>query len=405
MIRRILYMTAIVALSSCCTKKNCNGVVAGSKPADIKQEIVAIDEEEPMGNSTFWGELLGRACKESTKENICLSPLSAQFAMAMVANGAEGKTQKEIYSTMQLGDDINSHFRKLMDVPNEQSKLEIASSIWINEKLDVKEQFIATNKENFDALVERIKFDDHAVGRINGWCKENTNGRIPSIIDKVKADDMMYLINAIYFKAKWQEPFARHNTTKKKFTTEKGEEVEVDMMMQRNSAAYYKDEILAITSKSYNGRYSMLLVLPNEGVTCSQAARHLAENYSTYIKEMDRCDVMLSLPKFKTNFFTSLKPMLTEMGIKRAFSKNAQFGGISDKPLLISDVMQKTFISVDEEGTEAAAVTSVMVGLLSAARPDKVEIITFDRPFIYAIIDKYSNEVLFTGKVGDPTKE
>lgn len=405
MIRRILYMTAIVALSSCCTKKNSSGVVAGSKPADIKQEIVAIDEEEPVDNSTFWGELLGRACKESTKENICLSPLSAQFAMAMVANGAEGETQKEIYSTMQLGDDINSHFRKLMDVPSEQSKLEIANSIWINEKLDVREQFIATNKENFDALVERIKFDDHAVGRINGWCKENTNGRIPSIIDKVKADDMMYLINAIYFKAKWQEPFARHNTTKKKFTTEKGEEVEVDMMMQRNSAAYYKDEILAITSKSYNGRYSMLLVLPNEGVTCSQAARHLAGNYSTYIKEMDRCDVMLSLPKFKTNFFTSLKPMLTGMGIKSAFSKNAQFGGISDKPLLISDVMQKTFVSVDEEGTEAAAVTSVMVGLLSAARPDKVEIMTFDRPFIYAIIDKYSNEVLFTGKVGDPTKE
>lgn len=407
MIRRTLFLGFALLLLSCSTQKGGgSATLSDSIVTDGKQNIaVAGDKEATRSDKGFWGDLLSDVCESSSMENVCISPLSAQLAMAMVANGAEGETKKEICNTLQIGDDANSHSKRLLSVQAGQScRFEIANSIWINEKLDVKEEFIAANKEYFDALVERAKFDNNAVDRINEWCKEKTNGRIPSIIEEVRPDDMMYLLNAIYFKAVWSQPFSEENTSKQKFTTEKGEEVEVDMMMQRNAATYYSDDVLSIAEKSYNGGYRMLLVLPNEGVACGEAAKYLAQNFDACIGKMKRCDLQLSLPKFTTEFCTSLKPHLANLGINRAFSKKAQFGGISDTPLLISDVMQKTFIAVDEKGTEAAAVTSVMVGLLSARRPDNVEIMTLDRPFIYAIV-KHDNEVMFVGKVGNPNKE
>lgn len=404
MIRHALLLAFAVLLLSCSTQKAIDSKISNEDiTAAAKQHAVTADDKMTKERcNSFWGDLLNSVCENSSKENVCLSPLSAKLAMAMAVNGAEGKTKEEICSAMQIGDEANSHSKELLSVPSGSScRLEIANSIWINEKLDVKEGFIATNKEYFDATVERTKFDCNAVSRINEWCREKTNGRIPSIIEEIMPDDMMYLLNAIYFKAIWSQPFSKQNTKKQKFTTDKGEDVEVDMMMQRSAAAYYSDDVLALAAKSYNGGYSMLLALPNEGVTCGEAARHLAKNLDTCVREMNRCDMQLSLPKFTTEFCTSLKPYLSFLGIKRAFGKKAQFGGISDTPLLISDVMQKAFITIDEKGTEAAAVTSVRAGLLSAGRPNNIEIMTLDRPFIYAIVN-YDNEVLFVGKVGNP---
>ncbi len=407
MIKRTLFLGFAVLMLSCSTQKGGgSAILSDSVVTDDKQNIaIAGNKKATSRDKSFWGNLLSDVCENSSKENVCISPLSAQLAMAMVVNGAEGETEKEICNTMQIGDDANSNSKKMLSVPaGQSSRFEIANSIWINEKLDVKEEFIAANKEYFDALVERTKFDSNAVSRINEWCKEKTNGRIPSIIEQVRPDDMMYLLNAIYFKAGWRLPFSEENTSKQKFTTENGKEVEVEMMMQRNAAAYYSDNVLSMAAKDYNGGYKMLLVLPNEGVTCGEAAKYLARNFDTCMGKMKRCDLQLSLPKFTTEFCTSLKTGLANLGINRAFSKKAQFGGISDTPLFISDIMQKTFIAVNEKGTEATAVTSVTVGLLSARRPDNVEIITLDRPFIYAIV-KNGNEVMFVGKVGNPSKE
>ena len=145
----------------------------------------------------------------------------------------------------------------------------------------------------------------------------------------------------------------------------------------------------------------MLFILPAEGVKCDEAAEYVAKDFDTYLKNMEVRNVHLSLPKFTTDFSVSLKPILANLGIKRAFGDKAQLGGISDEALFISDVVQKTYINVNEKGTEAAAVTVAVAGALSM-RPPKTEVITFDRPFIYAIIKDYGNHVLFTGKVGNP---
>lgn len=403
MIKKALYITAIATLASCgTTKVNTNGTTMES---NIENKTANITTAE--SSNSFWGELLGEACREMKQENICLSPMSAQFAMAMVASGAEGKTKKEICDAMQLGDSVNVNSRRLLDdiatktVWNEHGDVRIANSIWIKEGFDVKQKFIDTNKEYFDAHVESAEFNQETVKRVNDWCNENTNGKIPTILDRFTESDRMLLINALYLKAAWSKPFQERNTTKQKFTTEGGEEIDVPTMMMRSNELFYKDDVVAMVSKRLQGGYSMIFILPGEGVMCDEAAEYVAKDFETFLNNLEVRDVSLSLPKFTTDFGMSLKPVLANLGIKRAFGNKAQFGGISDEALFISDVVQKTYINVNEKGTEAAAVTVAVAGALSI-RPPKIEVITFDRPFIYAIIKDNGNHVLFTGKVGNP---
>ena len=408
MIKKALYFALIAAMASCGTTRN--KVDATTQAGDLENSItgIAITDNTVDASNSFWGELLGEACREMDKENICLSPLSAQFAMAMAACGAEGKTRTEILNAMQLGDSANIKGRRLLNdiaektVWNEHGDVRIANSIWIKEGFEVKQKFVDINKEYFDALVESAEFNQETVKRVNDWCNENTNGKIPTILDRFTESDRMLLINALYLKAAWNKPFKEENTTEEIFTTEKGEEIEVPMMMMRSNEPFYSDDMVSMVSKRLQGGYTMLFILPGEGVKCDEAAEYVAKDFDTFLKNMEVKDVSLSLPKFTTDFGMSLKNTLANLGIKRAFGGKAQFGGISDEALNISDVVQKTYINVNEKGTEAAAVTVAVAGLLSM-RPPKVEIITFDRPFIYAIIKDNGNHVLFAGKVGNPT--
>lgn len=404
MIRNVLYTIFIVMAISCNTSKNAaGGTTPGNNPTENTTTAPMAAAKNTTTSKSAWGELLGEACRQINMENICLSPLSVQLALSMITNGAEGITKKEICQAMQIGNDANKHYRDFLDnLDNKYCELKIANSIWIKEKFDVNQEFIDTNKMFFDAQVEKTEFNDTAVERINNWCKEKTNGKIPSIIERFNENDRMLLLNALYFKAAWHKPFKENNTANKKFTTERGEEITVPTMMMRSNELFYKDDVLAITSKRLQFGYNMLFVLPNEGVKCDEAAVHLANNLDVYLKNMEVCNLTLSLPKFKTEFSRSLKPILEELGIKRAFSNKAQFNGISDDPLFISDIIHKTYIDVNEKGTEAAAVTAMITGLLSMRAP-QIEIMTLDRPFIYAIVKEDNNEVIFTGKIGNPS--
>ncbi len=405
MIRKALYIALAATMASCGTTRNKMGTSTADIATDGATTVTTVKKMEADG--AFWGRLLSEAFREMDKENICISPLSAQFAMAMVANGAEGKTKTEILDVMQLGDSANINSRRLLDdiaektVWNEHGDVRIANSIWIKDGFDVKQKFVDTNKEYFDALVENAEFNQETVKRVNDWCKENTNGKIESILDRFTDSDRMLLINALYFKAAWSKPFQERNTSNKKFTTEKGEEIEVPTMAIRSNEPFYSDDIVSMVSKRLQGGYTMLFILPGEGVKCDEAAEYVAKDFETFLHNMEVRDVFLALPKFTTDFGMSLKNTLASLGIKRAFGGKAQFGEISDETLYISDVVQKTYINVNEKGTEAAAVTMAVAGLLSM-RPSKTESITFDRPFIYAIVKDNGNEVLFAGKVGNP---
>ena len=389
MFKQFIYASLAATLLSCGTTRE-----AGGTPN--------MTAKENTGKKPFWGKMLYEAC--TTPGNVCLSPISAQQAMAMVANGAEGTTKEEIYAALQLDDNANSRSKQLIEAMNSNQHCEVrmANSIWINNQLSVKEKFINTNKDYYNADVERTQFDESALTRINSWCNEKTEGRIASIINDIDPNARMFLINALYFKGAWKSPFAIHSTQPEKFTTTGGVTADVQMMRQRSNAAYYSDNILSMTAKPYKGGYYMLLALPNKGISCITAANHLATNFDSILAATDIQDVELKMPKFTAEFGTSLRPMLEEAGINSAFGSRAQFGEISDKALCIDDVIQKTYIKVDEQGTEAAAVTAVMVGMMAMPREGEKKVLTLNRPFIYAIIKEDTNEVLFVGKVSNP---
>ena len=175
-------------------------------------------------------------------------------------------------------------------------------------------------------------------------------------------------------------------------------------MKLRENLLYSNNDRFEIALKRYNGDYSMLLALPKENVECSEVAEGLMQNLDDCLSEMNTCNVDLSLPKFTTEFGSSLKELLEQQGITKTFSADAELKGISDTPLYVDDIIQKTYINVDEEGTEAAAVTAITVRLTSI-RPEKIVAMKFNRPFVYAIINNENNEVLFVGKVGNPIEK
>lgn len=379
-------ITVAIMLAGCSTSRN----------------TAETDKALPQ-TTPFWSSLFQNVISAEKEENVCLSPLSALTALAMTADGAEGKTLEQM-NTILISDNKSKDFFKSLNEEEDGCEVKLANSIWINDKLDVRQDFIDGNREKFNALVNTIPFDKATAGKINAWCKENTNGKIESIVDKVEPYNMLFLINALYFKAPWRNPFRSANTTRKAFTTEKGNVVNVEMMSQTLKTSYYIDDTVQIVTKPFKSRYDMLLVLPRYGKSIDDALTHLTVRYDSCISDMERYNVELSMPKFKCEYKIILNDALCEMGMRRPFGNEAEFGRISNAPLHIDNVVQKTYINVDEEGAEAAAATAVSVGLMAMPERVKKATMTIDSPFLYAIRDNVTNTILFIGKVGNPNK-
>lgn len=367
-------------------------------------DVVASDNIDK--NAPFWNRLLYHA-SSAENSNICLSPLSVQLALAMTATGAEGETQEQMYNT--IGKNICYEAENIISRFNEEIKdceLNLANSIWINNRLKVKDEFINSNKSIYDAEIRNIPFDKSAIGKINGWCKENTKGKIDEIIDRVDANNMMYLINALYFKAPWWNPFRPENTRKQPFTTADGNVVEAEMMKQSFKTSYYIDDTVQIATMPFQGGFEMIFILPRYEKDINDAIRHLSTHYKNCTDKMEIYKVDFSVPKFKTEFSMNIRDILYGMGMQRAFSNEAQFGKISDNPLYIDEVIHKTFISIDESGAEAAAVTAVsMRAGAFMPRDEKRATMILDRPFIYAIKDRKTGSIFFVGTVCNPNKK
>lgn len=400
----IFPLLAAVAMVSCATRQQHAGGSTAVQPQATAQGAHSLESKKE--NAPFWSSLFTEVCRNSKEENVCISPLSAQLALAMTANGATGETQKEMYDAMRLGREANTAAKSTIERLSDEKhgcEASIANSIWINDKLDVKQEFINTNKEFFNALVTTAPFNRETLNAINSWCSESTKGKIKSAIDEIKKSDRMYLINALYFKGGWQEEFSKSNTKEKPFTREDGSIVNVPMMHQVIKTQHYEDSLIQVTSKHFDAAYTMLLVLPAEGVSIEEATAHLAANYEKILGCTDTYQVTLSMPKFKSDFGAGLKAPLKKLGMQRAFSSNAEFDGISDEPLKIDNIFQKTFIKVDETGAEAAALTVTRVGALAMVRELEKRTMNLNRPFIYLIKD-YRQNILFIGKTGNPDK-
>ena len=395
--RKLLYTLASVAVAACATNKAGTGCSS--------EETITTDSTQQ-----FATQLAATVNTLANKENFCISPASAQWALSMTACGARGNTAKQMYSVLGYPDATvertafnclqQENIERLNN--SEETAISIANSIWATKEITLKKEFIEENANFYDAMVKNTTFDSNAVKEINQWCSDKTNGKINSIVEDADPSTQLLLINTLHFKAKWMHPFYATATYEGTFTKADGEKTSVQMMYQSRIAPFYQDTIMAATARAFEGgEYSMILILPHKWSNIERAIDRFAEIYNGKFPGNKTCTVQLSMPKFKCEFGTSLKKALQQMGVTDAFCDKADFGDISKKPLLIDDVIQKSYIAVDESGAEAAAATAVMmIGM--TARPMEKQTLTLDRPFIYAITSNTTGEILFIGKVGNP---
>ncbi len=349
------------------------------------------------------------------EESTLISPLSVSMALSMAANGADAQTRTEMESVLGTSvENINEYMTYYLNnaVGQEDVRLNIANSVWLRDcdGLKVEEDFLNTNSQYYGAEVFASPFDDGTVEDINHWVENETDGMIPELVKEISPENMMILINALAFDAKWADVYEDYQVKDGIFTAADGTEQEVEMM-HGGSGIYYEFDNAVGFSKSYEGSaYRFVAILPDEGMTVSE-----------WIAEMDseavlaelgdpstEYDVITKTPKFKYETSLTLKDILTDMGMPTAFDPiNADFTNMAqytengvEYPLYIGDVIHKTCIDLNETGTRAAAVTAVMMD--AAAAPDFEEpvykYVTLDRPFVYMIVD-YKNIPLFMGTV------
>ena len=239
---------------------------------------------------------------------------------------------------------------------------------------------------------------------INDWCARQTRKRIPQIVDRIPSDAFLYLINAVYFKGTWARTFDKKNTKPAEFHKADGSTEKVQMMYRQGDYRYGTNDVCRYLEMSYgNGAFGMVVMLPQEGKTTRDVLASLSGERWKQMRQMNNEEVQLYLPRFRTECTYDLaKDVLPGMGMKAAFSPEADFSGIALKPLRVSGVVHKTFVEVTESGTEAAAVTSVEMVLMSLP-VDKKEPVLFrvDRPFVFAICERSTGAILFIGEIGE----
>ena len=351
----------------------------------------------------------------ANSENIAISPLSLNMALAMTWNGANGETKQAIQQAMGMGDypqsEVNGYFQKLREdflKTDPTVKLAIANSIWTDQGFPVKQSFYDVNKNYYQAEVKDVDFKStNTVSLINQWCSDNTNGLIKEMLQTIPSDVVMCLINALYFKGEWADRFDASATRDAAFTKEDGSSVQVKMMNQDNLFVYSQNDYLSTVSLPFgNNAFSMVFFLPNENVSFTEMLNQLKQPgyFATCLQSGSTADVDLYIPKFTTEYGITLNEVLKQLGMEIAFTPGlADFSGISDIPLYISDVILKTSVSIDEKGGEAASVTVVGMEFTDALPPTPQKVVfRADHPFLFAIRENSTGVVLFMGKTGEP---
>ena len=387
------------------------------KPVRLTAEQTVFANDNNAFTLNFFQSLNG---KMKNRSIIC-SPLSITYVLSMVNDGATGTTEQELEQTLGFHKGgiqaVNDYCKNLIDnLPHvdEKVQLNIANAIFVNDKYQLKKQFQQDMANYYDAKAEALDFSSPStLDRINGWCDEKTRGMIPTILERVDPRTVSYLLNAIYFKAEWASMFEKNETREEVFTTPDGE-TRVPLMHQNVYMNYLRNDQYAAVSIPYgNGQWMMTVMLPEDGKTTDDVISSLAASgWSTDflknpLREARRYAVDLKLPRFETAFDTDdaggLIELLMGMGIRRAFDGNsAEIPNMCENgDLYISMMKQKAKIKVNEEGSEAAAVTIAELNFLSAVtdtqEPPKA---TFhaNRPFVYLIHEQSSGVILFVGK-------
>jgi len=408
--RKLIYsilciVIALVILSGC-------SAVISPAIDQYPFDIAKISDNTVRSNTEFAFDIFRKLNAEDESESVFISPLSISTALTMTYQGARTSTKEAMAKTLKythiddsaLNESYKNLLRHLKQIDKEIA-LNISNSIWIREGESIEEQFIATNRDVFDAFVTQLDFSrEDAADQINQWISDATNKMIEKMLEPpISPNVVMYLINAIYFKGDWTHQFDKNNTLESPFHAGSGITQQA-MMMSKNGTVEFGqgDGFKAVRLPYGNEKMAMYCILPDENTNINDFITDLDIERWIAIKESisEQEDVQLRLPRFKLEYgIKNLNDSLKALGMGEAFSKTADFSGIRNG-IFISDVLHKAVIEVNEEGSEAAAVTAVEVAEEESAA---VEPLTFiaDRPFVFIIADDVTGTILFIGKLFD----
>lgn len=374
--------------------------------------LQTIELNTVQGGNDFSFDLFNKVVQsEPTNKNVFVSPFSVSMALAMTSNGANADLRATMAAILGYNDlsqaKVNSAFKSLEKRVKEMDnrvKFNNANSVWYRSGKVVKSSFRESLVNYYSAEIRGEDFDNpQTINKINNWVSNKTQGKIPSIIEQINQDHVMFLINALYFKADWKVPFDAKETQNRGFQLASRETVQVPTMKTKNAKYRYlshRDVELVDIPYGY-GQFSMTVLMPNSDLPLNSFIENLSVNaLNNWLNASAEVGYDLYLPKFKLAYEISLNSVLKQMGMGEAFSgSNGGFSEIFDdnQHHVISEVKHKTFVEVNEQGTEAAAVTSV--GIVVTSLPPSVRV---NKPFVYVIREKHTDAILFIGKMENP---
>jgi serine protease inhibitor len=401
-----------------CVATNRNSAIAQptspETPSSTMTSSSTLNPQLVAADNQFGFKLFSQLMQQDGEQNLMMSPTSVAIALSMLYNGASGETQQQIATTLELQgmsledlNQANADLKNLLENADSQVQLAIANSLWGNQEVAFQPDFMQRIQTFYDAEVESLDFTNPAVvNQINAWVNRNTEGKIPTILDEVRPDDILFLINAVYFKGEWQQAFDQANTSDRPFTLPDGSTKNHPLMSQSGNYLYQENNEFQAVSLPYGeGRLSMYVFLPQADVPLTQFYQEFlsAANWDTAMTRFTRRDGTVELPRFKYEYATRLNDALKALGMPMAFEPDvADLTGLTDQDSYVNEVRHKTFIEVNEEGTEAAAVTSIGIQATSVQIPTEPFTMNVDRPFFYAIRDNESGAILFMGSVVNP---
>jgi serine protease inhibitor len=376
--------------------------------------LTAAEKNLLQSDNKFGFKLFQEVVSEEKDKNVFISPLSVSMALGMTYNGADGSTKEAMQKTLELNgltlQEVNESYQNLMKLFSELDPdvlFQIANSIWYRQGWTFEKEFIQLNKTYFNSQVRGLDFGDpHSADVINNWVSENTKGKITSIINPpIDPSMVMFLINAIYFKGTWTYQFDKTATREWPFLLPDNSTKPCQMMGIKSKFPYHEDDYFQAVSLPYGkGDYSMVVFLPKWGKNIDSLIAALNQgNFDKWWSEFHSDSGKVCLPKFTLEYELKLNDALKALGMSMAFDPDqADFSKMfQGKGLFISEVKHKTFVEVNEEGTEAAAVTSVGIALSAYPPPLPFEMVV-DRPFVFLIRENLSGTILFMGKIVEP---
>ncbi len=393
---------------------SCSSGPTDPSPRELPRSLTSQEQQIADAGGTFGLKLFQAVSGAEGDKNVFLGPLSVSMALGMALNGAEGVTYEEMQQALELAglteEEINTACSTLIELltnVDPRVVFEIANSIWYREGFPIAPDFIERNQEYFDAEVRGLDFTSPgAVDAINDWVDAKTNGKISQIIDRIPPAAVLYLINAIYFKGTWTYQFDPQDTAHRTFTRADDTTVQVPMMQLDGDLPVFEDAELIAVDLPYGGElFSMTLMMPTGGGDLDSLIAGLdALRWGEITAGLTETPVdLLQVPKFTSEYEVTLNGALQALGMQTAFVEGEadlsrmRSDGIPN--LFISRVLHKTFVEVNEEGTEAAAVTAVEVMVTSVVPSTEIR---FNRPFVYIIRERTSGAILFIGKMMDP---